>query len=356
LKILIDIGHPAHVHYFKNLIKKLYLDKHNVLIVARDKEVTLKLLTAYGLKYISRGKGSNSVIGKLLYIIKADIFIFRHSLKFKPTLFLSFASPYAAHIGWLLKKPHIVLDDTEHAKFGQIFYKPFSSVFLNPSCFRKDFGKKQILFNSYTELFYLHPNYFVPNSSVLNKLNINKETDYAIVRFVSWNANHDLNVSGLTIDNKIRLIEYLASKLQVFISSEGELPASLGKYKLRVPPEDMHDIIAFSTIYIGEGGTTASEAAMLGVPAIYINNLSMGYIDDEKEHQLLFQLENIDDIIEKFDEIINTENRQKVFLERKRKLLKNKIDPTAFLYWFIENYPESASIMKSNPDYQNNFR
>ena len=36
-------------------------------------------------------------------------------------------------------------------------------------------------------------------------------------------------------------------------------------------------------------------------------------------------------------------------------MLKEKIDVTAFMVWFIENYPESAKIMKENPDYQLRF-
>ena len=36
--------------------------------------------------------------------------------------------------------------------------------------------------------------------------------------------------------------------------------------------------------------------------------------------------------------------------------LHDKIDVTAFLVWFVENYPESFRIMKENPDYQLNFK
>jgi len=38
------------------------------------------------------------------------------------------------------------------------------------------------------------------------------------------------------------------------------------------------------------------------------------------------------------------------------KMLKEKINVTAFLVWFIENYPESAKIMKENPKYQYRFK
>jgi hypothetical protein len=37
-------------------------------------------------------------------------------------------------------------------------------------------------------------------------------------------------------------------------------------------------------------------------------------------------------------------------------MLKEKIDVTAFLVWFIENYPESVRIMREDPDYQEKFK
>jgi hypothetical protein len=40
----------------------------------------------------------------------------------------------------------------------------------------------------------------------------------------------------------------------------------------------------------------------------------------------------------------------------KNKILQKKIDLTAFLLWFIENYPQSIEVMKSNPKYQYNFK
>jgi len=36
--------------------------------------------------------------------------------------------------------------------------------------------------------------------------------------------------------------------------------------------------------------------------------------------------------------------------------LSTKIDPTAFMVWFIENYPESFRIMKEDPGYQERFK
>ena len=47
MKILFDLGHPAHVHYFKNLIKLLEKNGNKVLIIAREKDVTQNLLKHY---------------------------------------------------------------------------------------------------------------------------------------------------------------------------------------------------------------------------------------------------------------------------------------------------------------------
>ena len=47
MRIFIDIGHPAHVHYFKNFIQIMNKNNHKILIVARNKEITHELLNFY---------------------------------------------------------------------------------------------------------------------------------------------------------------------------------------------------------------------------------------------------------------------------------------------------------------------
>jgi predicted glycosyltransferase len=91
MRILIDIGHPAHVHYFRNYYFKMISRGHEVLITSRDKEVCFALLKAYQIPFISRGSGKNSTLGKLFYMFHADLMLFNHARKFKPDVFLSFA-------------------------------------------------------------------------------------------------------------------------------------------------------------------------------------------------------------------------------------------------------------------------
>ena len=115
MRVLFDLGHPAHVHYFKNLLKLLKKNGNQVLIDAREKDVTHSLLRNYKIPYLSRGKGSKTLSGKLFYLFKANFQLYKYSIVFKPDLFISFASPYAAQIANYFNKPHIAFTDTEHA-------------------------------------------------------------------------------------------------------------------------------------------------------------------------------------------------------------------------------------------------
>ena len=359
MKIFIDIGHPAHVHYFKNFYKIMYKKGHEFLFIARNKEIAQYLLSKYNISYYNRGKGSNNPLGKLLYIIKADWQIYRLAIKFKPDIFLSFASPYAAHVSYLLNKPHITFDDTENARFGQAFYKPFTNCILSPSCFQPNFGQKHIKFDGYMELCYLHPKYFMPNKEILKQYDIDIEKPYTIIRFVSWNANHDIGHKGITVENKIKAVKEFSKYSNVYITSEGELPHEIEKLRLKVPPEHIHHLLAFATLFYGESATMASESAVFGTPSIYIDNVGRGYTNEqESKYNIVFNFsESIAgqaQSIKKGFELLK--HAKKKYIQIKNEIISDKINVTDFMVWFIENYPNSAKIMKETPDYQYKFK
>lgn len=356
MKILVDIGHPAHIHYFKVCAKILMEKGHDFLFVVRERDSTIELIKASGFKYVSRGKGEKGLINKLLAFPKIDYKVYTIAKKFKPDMFLSFSSPYAAHVATLMRKPHIAFDDTEHAVFEHFMCRPFTDVVLSPSCYNAKLWRNQMLFSSFMELFYLHPNYFHPDKQVLNRIGVKEGEKYCVLRFISWDANHDVGQYGLSFRDKVELVKALDKKCRVFISSEVELNDELKPYRLSIHPQDLHSILYYADLYIGEGGTTASEAAVLGTPAIYINTLEAGLFDEEQERGLLFHLKTLGDVVEKSCMILDNENSKQLFQERQQKLLNEKIDPTAFLVWFLENYPESKIILKKNPDYQYRFK
>lgn len=361
MKIIIDINHPAHVHYFRNFIKKMEKKGHEFLIISRNKEIEHYLLEKHNIQYIDRGKGSNSKIGKIIYFFKAIFCILKEARKYKPNVIISFGTPYPAIAGWLLGVPHISFNDTEHAKLHHLLTDPFSECILTPSCYNKNLGKKQIRFNGYMELCYLHPNYLTPDPSILNCLEVKRGEKYVIMRFVSWNASHDVGHSGLSRDMKRKAVKELSKYAKVFISSEGELSDDLEDFRIKIPPEKMHDALAFAALLYGESSTMASECACLGTPAIFHDNNGRGYTDEEEsKYGLVFNYsESIEDqekSIKKGIELLQVQNLKQKFQLHQQNMLADKIDVTTFMVWFIENYPKSVDVMKKNPDYQNRFK
>jgi hypothetical protein len=276
---------------------------------------------------------------------------------FKPDLSISFGSPYAAQSAFFLKIPSITFTDTEHAKEQHLLFKSFSKAILTPTNFKKNFGKKQIRFNGYMELCYLHPNYFKPNPSILDLLGVRENEKYVIMRFVSWNASHDVGHSGLTLEMKRKAVKELSKYAKVFISSEGELPEDLKQYQIKIPPERMHDALAYASMYFGESGTMASESALLGTPAINISTsaLYIGVFADIAKHDLMFVLPNENKALKKAIGIMQKVSSKKQAIQKRNHLISEKIDVTSFMVWFFENFPESIKKLKGNPSIQNKF-
>jgi predicted glycosyltransferase len=52
MKVLIDINHPGHVHFFKNLISNLKHKGIEIIIIASDKDVTIQLLKEFEIEFI----------------------------------------------------------------------------------------------------------------------------------------------------------------------------------------------------------------------------------------------------------------------------------------------------------------
>lgn len=354
MRILIDIGHPAHVHLFKNMAHEMIKKGHEFFFTVREGENQALLLEGNDFKYAIIGKKQKGTIRKLLGIFVFSFKIYLIAKRFKPDLFLSHGSMYAGYAALFTGKKHIALEDTGNME--QLFFsKPVSDVILSPQSLQVDLGRKHIQYNGFHELAYLHPNRFTPDISVLRELNVQEGEPFVILRFVSWNATHDLGQSGLSLSQKSDLINEISKYARVFISSEESLPHEFDKYAFKLAPNRLHHALFYATMYIGEGATTASECAMLGTPAIYINTITAGTLEQQEQYGLLFCFRNSTGLVEKARNLLKTPGLKDEFQTRRNKMLSENIDVTSLLIWFVENYPKSKDVMVNDPSFQSSF-
>lgn len=352
MKILIDVNHPAHIHYFRNFIRIMENSGHEFLVITRDMPIMLELLDHYQIAYTVRTKRGRGIHNKFKYVLTSLWIDFKCALKFKPDLLLGFASFFTSFVSFLCRKDCIVFDDTEHNKINHLLYRPFSDLVCTPKCFQKRFPDKHFLFDGYMELTYLHQNYFKPDASIFELLGLSTNENYVIFRFIAWDATHDIGQKGIDIDVKLNMVMTISKYCRVYISSENELPESLKQFQIKIPPERMHDALSFATLFIGEGATMASECAMLGTPAIYLNQLQVGSCSElEKKYGLVYNFTNITGVLEKALEILNDKDVSNRIKFGHRKLMEETIDVTAFMVWLIQNYPDSFNVLKKSSQY-----
>ena len=147
----------------------------------------------------------------------------------------------------------------------------------------------------------------------------------------------------------------------MFITSEKPLPEEFEKYRISVSPEKMHDLLYYATLLYGESATMASECAVLGTHAIFCDFAGRGYTDEEeRDYNLVYNFKldesSQENSIEKAVELLQDPALKTKGREKQKRLLNDKIDVTAFMVWFIENYPQSVAIIKRNPYLQEQFK
>jgi predicted glycosyltransferase len=279
MRLLIEAHHPAHIHFFKNAIRTWVDHGAQVKLIGRDRDVMKQLLSVYDYipSTIATVQHKNSHF-PLQEMLQRQGTIAREVYDFGPDLVLSLMGSYTQPAA-LFRIPSFVFTDSEFQHFNHRIAHPFASRIYTPMCFWKDLGPKQRRYKGYHELAFLHPNYFTPREEVLEMLGA-KKGEYIIVRVSAWDTLHDVGQSGFG-SALGEFIEAALTKYQVFIVPErGILDPKYEAYRMQVRPDYYHDALAFARFVVTEGASTASEAACLGVPAIYLNTTSRGYLDD----------------------------------------------------------------------------
>ena len=346
MNILVDIGHPGHVHLLHGVAKELEQRGHHLFYSVREIPVAIRLMEHYGMTpYLNLGKKKDSLMGKAWTVLRQDAKVLRFVKKHHIDLGLS-SGMVLGHVSKLTRMKSFMFDDDDDAaeplvvKYGH----PDCEAVFTPQCIQRK-TEKAVYYAGTHELAYLHPNRFTPDPSVLGKAGLKAGERFFIMRFVALKGHHDVGQKGLSLEQKCRLLELLGQHGRVIVTSERALEPEFEPFRLPVPPEEIHSLMAYSSMFLGDSQTMTSEAAVLGVPALKCNTFAGRLsVPNEMEQQYgLCYAYHPDDFERLYYHVMQLLDREPEDLrqewqQKRQRFLDDHIDVTAFFTETIENW------------------
>lgn len=342
MKILVDICHPAHFHFFRNPIRILKEAGHEVLITSRDKDVAVDLIETAGWEHKILCSSATSTAGLMRELVYRNIKLYGLVRKFKPDIMVAIGGIFIAHVGFLTSTPSLVFYDTENARFQNLMTYPFASMVAVPECYEGWTSRNTVRYPGFHELSYLGKRYFSPDIEVAERNGLSKEGDTFLVRVVAWQANHDVGESGWSEGLLGSVVQSLSKKGKVLISSEQVLPEKFRNYQYQGNVSEIHHVMAFCRLYVGESATMASESVMLGVPAVFVAESSRGYSNQQERLGLLWRTGELEPT--RVEQLIvqALSVAQESYRERWQNMMDSMVDMPAYIVNLIHEIREGG--------------
>lgn len=338
MRVLFDITHPAIVHFFKRLIITLRGEGHEVLVTARDKDVTLGLLAGLGIEHICISRRGEGMVRAAQELLVRDVRLLQVARRFCPDVLVSAAAGVSiGPVGAVLGVPRLVFDQVDEAPLQRFLGLPWATLICTGESYLKDHGRRHIRFRGFLAQGYLDPRYFKPDPAALELAGVDPHKPFIVLRLVRWSATHDIGRKGLTGAELEGFVESLRQHGRVLISSEEALPASLKQYENPVGVEHLHDLLAFARVCIADGGTVAPEAGILGTPAICCNTYDFGYLRAlEKRYGLIHRSASLAEALETAELFLQNDGLKQQWQQKRDKLFEQTDDVPSFMREMID--------------------
>jgi predicted glycosyltransferase len=335
---------------FRNLAAELVARGHEVLFTLREKEFARDLLDEYGLRYeVLSQKQTGAALAREFFERGARLW--RVVSRFDPDFLVGVMGPSIAPVGRLrrlLLRDRVrvaVFYGTEIAKLTNSFVYPLADWVITPDSYRGKVHGNHVTYPGYHELSYLHPRRFRPDPEIVRASGIDPSAPYFIVRFVAYQASHDVGVNTLHDEKKLALVRELSKHGRVIVSSEPALSPELEQYRLKIPVSNIHHVLAFARLLVGESATMAAESAVLGVPAVYVSPYGRGFTDDLERYGLVRNFTERryqDDWLATVREMAENPRLLEQARAARERMLSEKVDVTAWMLDFFEREHAAA--------------
>jgi hypothetical protein len=330
VRVLVDVGHPAHVHFFRRTIRELQDEGHDVVVTARDKDVALSLLRAFGIPHEVLGPRGAGPYREYAQRLAALVRALRRT---RPDVVTAVGGAFVAPAGRLTGTRSLVFTDTEHVALDRVLTYPWATRIATPYTFARTLPRAQVRYRGLHELAYLGGARTDAAAAGGPGLGMRDGEPYAVVRLVSWGASHDRGQSGLAPEAARDAIERLSAHGRVFVTAEGRYPDSLLPWRLETPPEAIHSVLAGARVYLGEGATMATEAGLLGTPSVYVSTLvgTMGNFEVLRSEGLVLSYREAAPAVERAVELMRDEAAKTAWRARADAFAAAHVDVPAFV-------------------------
>ncbi|MFC7213336.1 DUF354 domain-containing protein [Saliphagus sp. GCM10025334] len=336
MKAVVTIQHPAHVHFYRHVIDELEARGHEVFVFARENDLAVPLLNAYGIPHevLTGPQDSLSELAKVQ--LAYELRLLRRARTIGPDVMTAIGGVAVSHVAPLVGARSVVFVDNEGTTSHRIT-TPFAHVVATPHHYDEDYGANHVRYEGFHELAYLHPEYFEPDPDALVAHGVDPDATYFVLRFRRWDALHDVGEGGLSLEGKRRLVSMLDEHGDVYITSTDSLPSDLEAYKLPVPPTLIHDLLYFADCYAGDSATMATESALLGTPTVRIQSFAArekdmtNFVELEETYDLLRSTPDEEEGLELVREIVQDPETRTRWRARRERLFDDKIDVAAYV-------------------------
>lgn len=308
MRIWIDITNSPHVLFFEPLIAELRAGGHEVEVTARDYAQTLGLLKAKGIDHHLMGKhrGKNR-LKKAWGLVSRSLALIAFGARGRFDVAFSHNSNDLAVAAWLLRIPHLIVHDYEHANLSYAVNARLATRILVPDAIPiasiVAHGARHAKvghFPGLKEHVYLSPDTPIAEESRA-VLDIPSSAVFAVVRPpATMSAYHPFEndlfsrvIARLGGDSRVRMV-VLPRTPEQRAEIAPSLPANA------VVPDRVLDgpsLIRSADLVVSAGGTMNREAVAIGTPAYTVFAGTMGAVDAALiERGVLVRVEKPEDV------------------------------------------------------------
>ena len=353
--IWLDMLTPKQLLFLGEIGKRLEARGYEVFRTTRQYREVDDLLRVKDINAVVVGKyGGATLEGKLAASARRVEELAHIIGRLRPGLSLAFASPDAARTAFGLGIPHYTANDSPHSEAVAKLTIPLSDRLFSPAVIPRGVWLKLgarsgqvIQYNGLDPMAWLKSS--VPDPGILDQLGLDNGRPIVVFRVEESFASYLL---GRVQDQSVivpivnSLVESYSDSIQIVILPryQEQLQAICSTFhrNVHVPRNaiDGPNLLFFTSLFIGAGGTMTAEAALLGTPAISCYpgppTLVERYLVHEK---LISRITEPPKILKRIGQILNNLGEEKRLQRDRSKALQARMEDPADV---IASYVEKA--------------